>query len=33
MTYTILSMMLVKTKEKGTGREVDKKLHVAIVAY
>jgi hypothetical protein len=33
MSYTLLSRMLMKIKEKGVGREVKIKCHVAIVAY
>jgi len=33
MIYTILSIMLMKIKEKVVGRELKKKWHVAVVAY
>jgi len=33
MIYALLSMMLMKIKEEGVGREVKIKWHVAIVAY
>jgi len=33
MSYTLLSKMLMKIKEKGVGREVKIELHVAVVAY
>jgi len=31
--YSLLSTILMKIKEKGAGREVKIKWHVAIVAY
>jgi len=33
MISTILSTMLMKIKEKGVGRELKKKWHVAMIAY
>jgi hypothetical protein len=33
MIYTLLSTMLMKIKEKDVGRELNKKWHVAVVAY
>jgi len=33
MIYAILSIMLMKIKEKAVWRELDKKWHVALVAY
>jgi hypothetical protein len=33
MIYTLLSTMLLKIKEKGVGREIKIKRHVALIAY